>query len=204
MVRALERGAERWLAADAPVADAIVVLSAGRVIAAGKAAVSEWGDADRYFGGLELFRAGKAPLLVFTGGVAPWEAGASPEGEILAGYAKAMGVSAERIAITGRVMSTAEEAVAVAKLLRERRSVPASQGAPLRVLLVTSAFHMPRARRLFERTGLAVAPFPVDFRSSRGVHITVLDFLPTAAALGQTEFSMREMYGRLFYLVFLR
>ena len=70
-VRAAEGWAERGLAADASEADAIVVLSEGRVVAPGKAAVSEWKDADRFFGGMELFKAGKAPLLVFTGGAAP-------------------------------------------------------------------------------------------------------------------------------------
>jgi hypothetical protein len=58
-------------AVDASEADAIVVLSEGRVVVPGKAAVSEWSDADRFFGGVELFRAGKSPLLVFTGGAAP-------------------------------------------------------------------------------------------------------------------------------------
>ena len=72
-VRAAEGWAERGLAADARDADAIVVLSEGRVVAPGKAEVSEWGDADRFFGGVELFKAGKSPLLVFTGGSAPWE-----------------------------------------------------------------------------------------------------------------------------------
>ena len=40
-VRATEGWAERGLATDAPKADAIVVLSEGRVVAPGKAAVSE-------------------------------------------------------------------------------------------------------------------------------------------------------------------
>jgi uncharacterized SAM-binding protein YcdF (DUF218 family) len=69
------------------------------------------------------------------------------------------------------------------------------------VLLVTSAFHMPRARRLFERAGMSVIPFPVDFKVSAARVISVLDFLPAAGALTQTEIAMREWYGRLYYLV---
>jgi hypothetical protein len=49
----------------------VSVLSEGRLVAPGNAAVSEWKDADRFFGGVELFKAGKSPLLVFTGGAAP-------------------------------------------------------------------------------------------------------------------------------------
>lgn len=106
-----------------------------------------------------------------------------------------MGVPAPQIVKTTRVTSTAEEAQAVATLLRGRLA-----GAP-RILLVTSAFHMSRARMLFERTGMSVIPFPVDFKVSAGQGLSVLAFLPTAAALAQTEMTMREWYGRLFYLV---
>ena len=194
-VRTAEAWAERGLASDAPEADAIVVLSEGRVIAPGKAAVSEWSDADRFFGGVELFKAGKSTLLVFTGGAAPWEPNAALEGDVLAGYATAMGVPDGQIVKTPRVTNTAEEAVAVATLLRGRLA-----GAP-RILLVTSAFHMPRARMLFERTGMSVIPFPVDFKVPAGQGLSVLDFLPTAAALKQTEMAMQEWYGRLYYLV---
>jgi uncharacterized SAM-binding protein YcdF (DUF218 family) len=200
-VRTAEAWAERGLAADASEADAIVVLSEGRVVAPGKAAVSEWKDADRFFGGVELFKAGKSPLLVFSGGAAPWEPNAALEGDVLAGYAKAMGVPERQIVKTGRVTTTAEEAVAVATLLRERFSGPTWRGGPPRILLVTSAFHMPRALRLFERAGMSVIPFPVDFKVPAGGALSVLAFLPTAEALAQTEMAMRELYGRLFYLV---
>ncbi len=200
-IRATEGRAERGLAADASEADAIVVLSEGRAVAPGKAAVSEWNDADRFFGGVELFKAVKSPLLVFTGGASPWEPSAEPEGDVLAGYAKAMGVPEGQIVKTPPVMNTAEEAQAVATLLRSRLSGPAWRGGPPRVLLVTSAFHMPRARRLFERAGVSVIPFPVDFKVSAGGALSGLDFLPTGAALRQTEMAMREGYGRLFYFV---
>ena len=200
-VRAAEGGAQRGLAADAPPADAIVVLSEGRVIAPGKAAVSEWTDADRFFGGVDLFKAGKAPLLVFTGGWVPWQADAAPEGDVLAGFANAMGVPDGHVLTTPRVTNTAEEAGAVAMLLRGRFSGPTWRGGPARVLLVTSAIHMPRARLLFERAGLSVSPFPVAFKESAGGSGSVLALLPTAAALQQTEMVLREAYGRLFYFV---
>lgn len=200
-VRAAEGWTERGLASDAPAADAIVVLSEGRVIAPGKASVSEWRDADRFFGGVELFKAGKSSLLVFTGGAAPWEPNAALEGDVLAEYAKTMGVPAAQVLKTGRVTTTAEEAVAVESLLRRRLSGPTWRGSPPRVLLVTSAYHMPRARRLFERAGMSVIPFPVDFKVPAGRTVSVLDFLPVATALAQTDMAMREWYGRLYYSV---
>ena len=35
-----------------------------------------------------------------------------------------------------------------------------------KVILVTSAFHMPRAQKVFQNQNLKVIPYPVDFRSS--------------------------------------
>lgn len=195
LMRAAEGRAERLPGASAPSADAIVVLSTGRIVAPGHDAISEWREPDRFFGGIELFQAGKAPLLVFTGGWSPWAPTAPLEGDVLATYAKALGVPGDRIITTGRVLNTGEEASAVTVLLRERLATRPH------ILLVTSAYHIPRAQRLFERAGLAVTPFPVDFAGSRG-SLNVMDLLPTADALEETQRAMREVYGRLFYLMF--
>lgn len=193
LARALEEGATRLPVQGVGTADAIVVLSTGRVTAPGPEAVSEWTDADRFFAGVQLLRAGKAPLLVFTGGWSPWEPNAPTEGDVMTEYATAIGIPKEQIVTTGRVFNTAEEAVAVAAVLKARQ-----QGIP-RVTLVTSAFHMPRARLLFEQAGLAVSAFPVDFSGTGGGGVSVMDVLPTAGALAQSQMAVRELYGRLYY-----
>ncbi len=181
----VERGLARVPVEELAGADAVVVLS-GMVAQIEGAPFGEWGEAaDRYDGGLDVFRAGKAPVLVFTGGYIPWQNGFLPEGELLAKRAVRDGVPVEAIRVTGRVGNTAEEAVAVRKLL-----------GPARVVLVTSAFHMPRSVALFEREGLAVVPFPVDFRVSGKKRMTVLDVLPQAEALEQSTTALRELMGR--------
>ena len=195
LLRSTERWAERMAASDISSADAIVVLSAGRTVAPGRAMISEWQDPDRFFGGIELFDAGKAPLLVFTGGWVPWEPNAPLEGDVLAEYARKMGIPSDRIITTGRVATTADEVHAVAALLRVR------QATTPRVIVVTSAFHMPRAQELFERAGLAVTAFPVDFRVPSQRTLGMIDFLPSPGALGETQTAIRELYGRVFYRV---
>ena len=193
LARALENGATRLPVQSVSAADAIVVLSTGRVTAPGPEAVSEWTDADRFFGGVQLLRAGKAPLLVFTGGWSPWEPSAPTEGDVMIEYATAIGIPRGQIVTTGKVFNTAEEAVAVAAVLKTRQ-----QGTP-RIILVTSAFHVSRARRLFEQAGLAVAVFPVDFFGIGSGDVSVMSVLPTAGALAQTTMAVRELYGRLYY-----
>jgi|LauGreSBDMM110SN_4_FD.fasta_scaffold12151_2 uncharacterized SAM-binding protein YcdF (DUF218 family) len=185
---------ERLTAQEAQTADAIVVLSSGRKIAPGKARVSEWGDANRFYGGIELFKASRAPKLIFTGGWAPWEPASKPEGDVSAQYAMQLGVPKGSIFISKPVLNTAEEAVGVAELLGQEKNIK-----PISILLVTSSYHMERAKQLFELAGFKVFPFPVDFQRSRDHQITLIDFFPSANALAKNEMVVRELYGRAYY-----
>ena len=191
--RWLEAPSQRRAATAAPRAGAIVVLSGGRHPAPGAARVSEWEDPDRFLAGLDLYCAGKASRLLFTGGASPFRPGQSLEGQRYLQEARQLGIPAAAMASTPPVVNTAEEAAAIRQLL------PASA----RVLLVTSAFNMRRAQRLFERQGLKVLPFPVDFQA-RGRWAGPLwrdpsQWLPSARALDDTSRALRELLGRLVY-----
>ena len=142
-------------------ADGIVVLSGGRNLPPGKTKIIEWGDPDRFLAGIELYRANKSNKLIFTGGVDPFNPNLSPEGNIFIDEAIAMGIPRADLLTTYPVYSTFEEAEAIKKLLYEEIN-----SGPKNIILVTSAFHMKRAKRIFEREGINVLPFPVDFKSS--------------------------------------
>ena len=197
--RVVEAGQERVLAADVPQADAIVVLSSRRRTAPGDPGVRGWDTAERFLAGLELIAAERAPWLVFTGGWSPRRPDAEPEGDVNRRDAIGLGVASDRVVTTGRVRNTAAEAVAVAALLRQDVA-GGPDGAP-HVLLVTSAYHMPRSTALFERQGLRVTPFPVDFRQDVGRRFGVRDLVPSGQALSETETALRELYGRVMYRV---
>jgi len=206
LMRYTEGYQERALATNAPSADAIVVLSGGRILAPGEAKVSEWDGANRFYGGVELFKAGKAPLIVFTGGWSPLKPEATPEGDLLLSYANALGVPWQNMVSTGKVINTKEEAKAVSELLQgvglknaNGISATAVDLFKPRILLVTSAYHMERSTYLFERQNLIVIPFPVDFQVSQGKKLSAIDFLPSAKALSVSERSLRELYGRIYY-----
>lgn len=191
------RAAEGWqvpLDVDAvPVADAIVVLTGMLQRAPGPREVYEWGGGvDRFEAGVALHKAGKAGTVIIPGGWVPWRPERRPEGEVLAGRAIDRGVPPDRIVVTEKVSNTAGEAAAVASQL-------AGDGAARRtVILVTSAFHMRRARLIFERAGLTVVPYPVDFQTDDSP-LGVLDAVPTAEALRHTETALRELYGYWYY-----
>ncbi|MBE0623839.1 MAG: YdcF family protein [Burkholderiales bacterium] len=195
IMRATEGWQVRQPLSAMPVAQAIVVLSEGRVRPPGDAGASEWTDADRFYGGVGLYKSGKAPILIFTGGWSPRQPNARLEGEVLIGYAMDLGIPRDRMLSTAKVQSTEQEAHAVADLLAAR-TAPSTKS---RVLLVTSALHMRRARMLFARAGLETIAFPVDFKVSAGRAFTLLDLLPNAASLKLTETALRELYGFAFY-----
>ena len=176
---------------------AVVVLGGGRHAAPGPARESEWIDADRFFAGVEAYqqlrRQGLRPRLIFTGGWWPTQPQLPPEGDVLRQRALTLGLPAADLFSTARVRNTAEEAQVVASQL--------PPGSPL--VLVTSAFHMPRARRLFERQRLRVLPLPVDFQA-RGAWAghplaDPLNWLPSADGLDRSSRALREAIGRTLY-----
>ena len=117
----------------------------------------------------------------------------TPEGDVLPESAIALGIAPESVVSTSKVRNTAEEAIAVAEMLPTGSSV----------LLVTSAFHMPRAQKLFQRQGLSVLPFPVDFQASGAwagnFWRNPLNFVPTADGLQRSSRAIREVIGRTVY-----
>ena len=91
--------------------------------------------------------------------------------------------------MTENVENTDQEAKAIKKLF--------SIDNP-KIILVTSAFHMPRAQLVFEAAGINVIPFPVDFKTGAG-KLTFMSFIPSADSFASTNFFVREMIGRTYY-----
>ncbi len=177
-------------------ADAIVVLS-GMIVRAPGAPLGEWSDAaDRFEGGVGLYKAGKAPVLVFTIGDRAEIPGEISEGEMLSKRAQLLGVPRQAIRVTDYGVNTSEESVAVARLL-----AGGAMGRKHRILLVTSASHMRRAAMLFNRAGFHVEPYPVDIRSATGRSSLLLLVLPDAEALNQSSLAIRELIGVGFYFM---
>lgn len=81
------------------------------------------------------------------------------------------------------------------------------RGAP-RVLLVTSAWHMPRAKMLFERAGLEVVAAPCDYEMHYAAEkpIEISDFFPSAdcSALCRNSAAIKEWVARAGYRLLRR
>lgn len=186
-------GPYRWQPADSgPRVDAVVVLS-GFMEAKVKDGGLHWDlqDADRLQAGVALMKSERAHRLVFTGGRYPWGPDGALEGEAAKRLAMEWGIHGPLIDVSAEVVNTEQEAKAVRRLFSEPTP---------RILLVTSAFHMPRAQALFERQGFVVIDWPVDYKQSNNA-FTWLQLLPRAEALSLSTIMLREMLGRAYYAV---
>lgn len=104
------------------------------------------------------------------------------------GYAEAasdLGVAPERIVVLDTPIDTAQEAYAVREQL----------GADARFVLVTSASHMRRAMRHFERAGLTPIASPAQFKTGRDTRRGVGYWMPSSHALRKTERAIYETLG---------
>ncbi|MDO8997160.1 MAG: YdcF family protein [Sediminibacterium sp.] len=174
-------------------AEAIVVLS-GMInqVKSTNGVYPEWIDPDRFFAGLELYKSGKAPKIIFTRGKMPWDNSKNTEGDILRQFALDYGIPDSAIVLTGNVENTADEAKAVGKLMGKWRHI----------ILVTSAYHLPRAKQNFESQDFIVQPFRVDYKVDQLNGLTFMDFLPDADSFRLLNTGYRELIGRVIYYIF--
>ena len=149
----------------------------------------DWGDPDRFFAGIDVLKSGKASTLIFTRGKMPWSS-LPAEGELLKARAVELGINESQILLSNTVENTEDEATAVAQLMNIHQIK--------RVLLITSSFHMPRAKLLFDKQGIDSVAFAVDFRAT-GKTISWLSFMPSASGFRGTSEGIREYIGRLYY-----
>lgn len=141
--------------------------------------------ADRVSHGARLYRAGKAPLMLLSGG-GNREIYASSEAEAMREVLMSLGVPSSAMLLETRSRNTRENARYTANMLRGRGI--------RHILLVTSALHMPRAVDLFEAQGLLVTPAATDHEARS--HFTQADWLPEADALEGSGRAFKEILGR--------
>ena len=172
--------------AQLPQAQAIAVLGGGiRPPEHGQTLPDLNSAADRVWHAARLFHAGKAPLLVLSGGSNP-AVSATSEAQAMRGLLTDLGVPDTALLLEAHSRNTRQNAQFTADLLRQR--------GVSRILLVTSALHMPRAVPLFEAQGLTVIPAATDHEARH--HFTATDWLPDASALDGSARAMKELVGR--------
>ena len=180
---ALERGTPPVPLDKVPQADAIVVLGGGMMSQAGAMAYPElFSGADRVWHAARLYKAGKAPLIIFSG---------VGEGPGAKQFLRDLGVPSKDVLLEDKSRNTVENIVNTKALCAEKKIQ--------RVLLVTSAFHMPRTLRTCELAGFEVIPAATDHealaRAESGKGKGLLLRLPTAEAYMMNHVYAKERVG---------
>jgi len=187
---------------DAPNVDAIVVLGGSTDAAQYPRPLVDINSAgDRILYAANLFKQGKAPYILLSGGNIQWQGTrkSTPASE-MAEIMGMLGVPQDVLWLQDKSQNTHEDAVLSAKMLEEK-------GAH-RILLVTSAMHMPRSLALFKKQGLEVIPAPTDYRitetgwadlSGGSFESFVINFFPDVFEMGATVTALKEYFGIAVY-----
>jgi uncharacterized SAM-binding protein YcdF (DUF218 family) len=192
----LEQRYPAYPAAQMPLADAIVILGGGlgAPVAPWRPDINLSRTADRVFYGAALYRNGRAPAIVVTGGRQPWSEGRQTEAETMRDLLVQLGVPPEAVVLEDRSRTTRENAAFTQPVLEALGM--------RRILLVTSAQHMPRSMMLFRGVAEVVIAAPTDVEAVPRP-LTLWSILPNSDALDLSSRAIKEYLGMLHHAVFV-
>lgn len=176
---------------ELPKADAIVLLGGGISFNTNELVYAELHDAaDRVWHAARLYKAGKAPVILMTG------QGEEQSAKLLL---RDLGVPDSALMIESEARNTEENAKFAARVLAARKT---SSTMP-RILLVTSALHMRRARFMFERAfaklpgpRIDVIPAATDYEGLNGRRsFRYSDLFPSSSCMEDRTFAFKEILG---------
>jgi uncharacterized SAM-binding protein YcdF (DUF218 family) len=172
--------------------DGVIVL--GGVIAedvsAARGAVALNESAERVTVAAELARRYPKLRIIFSGGTNALLFDKGAEAGFAVRQLEDLGVARERIVAEEQSRNTVENAV-FSRLI-------ANPQPGQRWLLLTSAFHMPRAIAVFRAAGFPVEAYPVDWRTTGPMDL-VRPYPSVSEGLRRTDVAVREWIGLLLY-----
>lgn len=148
-------------------------------------------SAERTMCGVDLFQRGLATRLLFSGGDAAVVGKGPEEARVMKQLAMRLGVPEDAILAETRSRTTYEGAVELSRMVGGNS-----------VLLVTSAYHIPRALALFRKQGIITTPAPCGYSARNRtdhVEVTLFDFLPSVHALESSTYAISEFVGIAVY-----
>ncbi|OSM02365.1 hypothetical protein MAIT1_02500 [Magnetofaba australis IT-1] len=172
-----------------PAADVIVVLGGFVRPPQGLRLQAELsGAGQRLLHAHRLFQAGKAPVILLSGGAIQWRGHEQSEALFMANILRDWGVPESAIHVEAGSRTTVENAINSGRWMRDHDVK--------RALLVTSALHMPRALAAFAKQQTQVIPVSADLLSDDVTQeLLLIDFLPDAEALTNSSRALHEWLG---------
>ena len=127
---------------------------------------------------------------MFSGGSGALIGDGSAEAGAAVRLLETLGISRDRVILEDRSRNTVENALFSKLIVDPKRGE--------RWLLVTSAFHMPRAIGVFRKAGFPIEPYPVDWRT-RGAEDMMRPFAVISDGLQRSDTAAHEWIGLLVY-----
>lgn len=177
---------------DGKAIDGIVVLGGtfdtGPTLTHRQMALNETGERIAALG--DLARRYPNARIVYSGGGSEFSRDYTPEATLVEQTIGELGLEPSRVTYERESLNTAQNA-SLSKALAQPK--PGE-----RWLLVTSAFHMPRATGAFRAAGFDVVAYPVDFRTAGTASLTT-PFAFVSQGLRLTDTATKEWIGLLSY-----
>lgn len=144
----------------------------------------------RIFNGVKVFQQSGAKVLVLSG--AGEQRNGETNAEVVKDIAIALGISEDKIITEGKSHNTMEHAIELAKLFPPEER--------MRIGVVTSALHMPRAVQAFSKKipPNAVVPIPVGYIYSP-LKYSFENLIPHSDAFSTSSYAIHEWVGMLWY-----
>jgi uncharacterized SAM-binding protein YcdF (DUF218 family) len=136
---------------------------------------------------------------IFTGdyvlaGGKVFDHGQEAEAQVAAEVLRSLGLESERIVTETESRNTWQNARNIAEDFGYHK-----------IILVTSAYHIPRSVFCFEKNGIVVIPAPTDYYVNRNRRYDLFSFLPSMSASFGTWIALHEYMGLLqYWLVYAR
>ncbi len=134
--------------------------------------------------------------IVMTGGLLEWTTDeAVPEARSMFDLmSEHFGVDSADVILDSMAQNTRDNAVYTREALE-------AEGLELDIVLVTSAYHMPRSVAVFEKAGFMVAPAPIGYFADKEFSQKPIRWLPTVTSLLESTIALREYLGMVVYKV---
>ena len=173
-------------------ADVVIVLGGGMKDDvpdfSGNSALNSAG-LERVFAAARIVKKKKIPIITSGGAVFSRKA----ESEVAKRFLMDIGISGDEIIVENKSRDTYENALFSRKICLERGFN--------RVVVVTSAFHMPRTAMIFKKVGFEdIVYYPTGYRTSKKPKYYFTDFLP--GDMQNLSVAIKEYIGLAYYKIF--
>lgn len=146
-------------------------------------------SSDRFLQAVRLYKTGRIDRILISGGNSKENDKGFREGYWAKQQMQQFGVPDNVIFVEDRSDNTLDNA-------RNSKIILDSLHAQGPFVLITSAFHIPRARRLFESAGMEIVPFPCNYTEGRGP-VNGADFIPSVSTLTYWPKYIKQSVGRI-------